>query len=137
MSFPVLKEYSTKFPNHAALISEFEPLFSKKYTMYNSGFGTNCPKQSWNSFTRTMWRASFLSISTPILWRSLTGTSIKLTTLRFWKSVSPMCQVLCHLHSRNRYFFLVKLWRKGSLHWGEQSYRCWTQGNLLHFKRSG
>lgn len=43
MSFPILDQYKTQFPNHSTAIEEFQTLYNKKYSSNNLDYGMNCP----------------------------------------------------------------------------------------------
>lgn len=66
MSFPILVEYSAKFPQMSSLLDSLPALYSRKYPPTHQGYGTNSPSASSNSSTTHKSREKSPSPSTTI-----------------------------------------------------------------------
>jgi hypothetical protein len=51
MSFPILVEYSAKFPQMSSLLDSLPALYTRKYHHIHKDYGTSSPSVSSNSST--------------------------------------------------------------------------------------
>ena len=66
MSFPILIEYSAKFPQMSSLLDSLPALYSRKYHTSHQDYGMNSPSASSNSSTTHKSKEKLPSHSTMI-----------------------------------------------------------------------
>ena len=112
MSFPILEEYQSRFPDCADILKSLPNLYNKKYSFLYQGFGMNWLSRAWNLSSIIRPREKSLSLSIANLSNVSKKTSTKSTCWNWSENLSYLCQVSISPMKINKSLNFLIVWRK-------------------------